>query len=83
MAGMDASTAKGLQPGIEDSENLEHWRSLAQNYWLKSIKAKKVNPDVIKKEIWDVLQAEGFEFRSLQALDNLQLLEKYESRKSF
>ena len=30
------------------------------------------------KDIWDVLDQEAFNFRSLLVLENLQLLEKYE-----
>ena len=77
MAGDGPSTINGPQEAVEDPEGLDHWKSLAQKYWSKPTKAKKVNQDVIKKEIWDVLQADGFEFRSLLALDNLQILEKY------
>lgn len=61
-----------------DSDNA--FAQLAQKHWLKSSKktAKvKVKPDVLKKEIWDVLQQDDFAFRSLLALENLQVLEKY------
>lgn len=77
MANNDPSTIDGPQETVEDPEGVSHWESLALKYWSKSTKAKKVDPEVIRKEIWDVLQTDSFEFRSLLALDNLQLLEKY------
>lgn len=77
MANNDPSTVHGPQETIEDPEGLNRWKSLAQKHWSKSRKVKKVDPEVIRKEIWDVLQACRFEFRTLLALDNLQLLEKY------
>lgn len=83
MANNDPSTIGGLQETVEDPERLDHWNSLAQKHWLKSTKAKKVDQKVIRNEIWDVLQGSSFEFRSLLALDNLQLLEKYFSREAF
>jgi intron-binding protein aquarius len=48
--------------------------------WLKSSKKPtkvKVKPDLLKSDIWDVLEKEGFEFKSLLMLENLQILEKY------
>lgn len=83
MATNDPSTIYGSQEAAGDPEGLGHWKSLAQKYWSKPTKAKKVNPEVIKKEIWDVLQADSFEYRSLLALDNLQLLEKFVCHEGF
>jgi hypothetical protein len=57
----------------------DRWTHLAETYWLKSSKSNKIIPDVLKTEIWDVLQNDGFEYKSLLALENLQLLEKYRS----
>lgn len=76
MANNDAST-------LEDSERFDDWNSLALRHWSKSTRAKKVDPEVIRNEIWDVLQSNNFDFRSLLALDNLQLLEKYIPLKLF
>ncbi len=78
MARPDTSETYALTEGA-DPNDLNRWTLLAQNHWLKSTKLKRVSPDVIKKDIWDILVAEGFDFRSLLALDNLQLLEKYTS----
>lgn len=69
---MNASTAN--QAGYPDE--VDKWTLLAQTHWSKSSKAKKVNNEVVKSEIWDVLQTNGFEYRLLLILENLQLLEK-------
>ena len=56
------------------------FEELAKKHWLKSTKKQtkvKVKPDVLKSEIWDVLESENFEFKSLLVLENLQILEKY------
>ncbi|MCJ1281245.1 hypothetical protein MMC26_000563 [Xylographa opegraphella] len=61
-----------------ESSDEGRWKQLAETQWSKpSAKARKVRPEVVKTEIWDVLEKEGFAFRSLLILDNLQLLEKY------
>ena len=54
-----------------------YFAQLAQKHWLKSKKSAKVKPDVLKNEIWDILERENFAFRFLLALDNLQILERY------
>lgn len=69
----------GDQPGVGDFESDNHWAQLAKKHWPKTAKSRKTNPEVIKKEIWDVLEKEAFHFRSLLILENLQLLEKYKS----
>lgn len=62
---------------VEENEGLDRWTALAEKHWLKSTNAKKVNSDFVKKDIWDVLVLDGFDFRSLLVLENLQLLERY------
>ncbi len=64
-------------PTGEESEDDNRWTQLAQKHWLKPSKSGKVRSEVIKNEIWDVLEAEDFLFRSLLLLENSQLLEKY------
>ena len=56
----------------EDSQ----WVQLAKSHWLET-KPRKVKPEVIKQQFWDVLEAEGFSNRSLLILENLNILEKY------
>ena len=63
--------------GLDENEGLDRWALLAEKHWLKSNNVKKVNPDLIKRDIWDALVLDGFDFRSLLALENLQLLERY------
>ena len=54
------------------------WQKLAEKYWSKpTSKPRKVKADVVKSEIWDVLEKQDFDFWSLLILENLQLLEKY------
>ena len=65
-----------------DPSVVEKWTQLAKTHWLKSSKSTRVNPQVVKTEIWDVLQNEGFDYRLLLALENLQILEKYISLSS-
>lgn len=66
------------RPTLADLEGDNRWALLARKHWLKATKSKKVKLEVIKSELWDVLEAENFEFRSLLLLENLHLLEKYE-----
>jgi intron-binding protein aquarius len=66
------------RPTIADLQGDSHFSLLAKQYWLKSTKKAskiKVKPDVVKKEIWDVLEREDFSYRSLLILENLQILE--------
>ena len=59
-----------------------YFEDLARKHWLKAPKKQanvKVKPEVLKTEIWDVLEKDNFEFKSLLALENLQILEKYGS----
>jgi intron-binding protein aquarius len=68
------------RPTVSDLEGESSFAILAKNHWLKSSKkmAKvKVRPDVLKTEIWDVLEKEDFAFKSLLVLENLQILERY------
>lgn len=64
------------RPTVADLEGDNHWALLARKHWLKGSKSKKVKPEVIKSELWDTLEAESFDFRSVLLLENLHLLEK-------
>ena len=72
-----SNMAEGDHLGASDLGNSSHWAQLAGEHWPKATKSKKVKPEIVKKEIWDVLEQEAFHFRSLLTLENLQLLEKY------
>ncbi|KAL8723726.1 MAG: hypothetical protein Q9225_000021 [Loekoesia sp. 1 TL-2023] len=65
------------RPDVDDLEGENRWTQLAGKYWGSSAKSRKVKDEVIKNEIWDVLENEGFPFRSLLILESLQLLESY------
>lgn len=68
------------EPGNEDVVEEDYWLQLAQKHWAEpTSKPRKVKGEVIKKAIWDVLESEAFDFRSLVRLESLQLLEKYAS----
>ena len=65
----------------DQTERLEvsgesHWVVLGKKYWFKPVKSRKVKNEVLKTELWDVLEEESFEYRSLLILESLQLLEK-------
>lgn len=63
------------RPDFEDLHGENQWTQLARNHWLS--RQSKVKNEVIKNEIWDVLENEGFQFRSLLVLESLQLLERF------
>ncbi|KAL2146025.1 hypothetical protein VTI28DRAFT_5364 [Corynascus sepedonium] len=75
------------RPTVEDLEGENEFASLARQHWLKATskqtsKAKtkaqvKVKNDVLKREIWDILEKENFPIRSLLVLEGLQTLESY------
>ncbi|OAA56641.1 dead helicases superfamily protein [Niveomyces insectorum RCEF 264] len=61
-------------------EGETEFAQLAKQHWLKGSRRTtkvKVKNDVIKGEIWDTLEKDGFAFRSLLALESLQILESY------
>ncbi|KAI6714255.1 intron-binding protein aquarius [Diplocarpon mali] len=60
-----------------DVESGSAFEQLAKAHWTKKSTKVKVKPDVLKNEIWDVLEKEDFAFSSLLALENLQILESY------
>ena len=78
----NVSTLEGLngmeRPTIVDFQGENDWAKLAQQHWSRpTTKARKVRPDIVKNEIWDALEKEAFDFRSLLILENLQILERY------
>ena len=74
-----ASVPQGMEarPTVSDFQEDNRWVGLAKTKWLKQTKVCKVKQDVIKKDIWDPLEAESFSLRSLLLLENLNVLEKY------
>ncbi|CAF3525062.1 unnamed protein product [Fusarium graminearum] len=69
------------RPTPAEVEEEEHqFVQLARKHWLKSGKkpAKpKVKNDVLKQNVWDVLEREGFQYKPLLLLESLQTLESY------
>lgn len=69
------------RPTVADLRGDSPFTQLAKTYWLNRTKKVddvkiKVRPEVIKKEIWDVLEHQDFPYRSLLVLENLQILER-------
>lgn len=54
------------------------WAPLARKHWLGKARApKKVKNDVVKGELWDALEKDGFRYGALLALESLQAVENY------
>jgi hypothetical protein len=65
------------RPTVSDLQGDNHYAEIARKYWLKNKKAPKVQPKVVKEELWESLEKEGFAYTSLLILETLQVLEKY------
>ncbi|KAJ5543140.1 CWF11 family [Penicillium sp. DV-2018c] len=64
------------RPTVVDFREENPWVQVAKAHWLNA-KVRKAKADVIKKQLWDPLEAEGFNTRSLLILENLNILEKF------
>jgi intron-binding protein aquarius len=77
------SKLENARPTPAEVEEQEHpFVQLARKSWLKSGKKNglaKVKSDVLKQGLWDVLEREGFQYKSLRLLESLQTLERYVS----
>lgn len=65
------------RPTVEDLHGDNAWAELARKHWLNEPKVRKVKHDLLKKDVWDVLESESFALRSLLVLENLQILERF------
>lgn len=68
------------RPTAADIEGETEFAQLANKHWLKTTKRVtkvKVKNDVLKREIWDALEKDGFPYKSLLVLEGLQVLESY------
>ncbi|QLI72251.1 RNA helicase aquarius [Metarhizium brunneum] len=69
------------RPTPAEVEEEEHqFVQLARSHWLKPGKRtvkSRVKNDVLKQGIWDVLEQDGFQYKSLLLLESLQTLESY------
>lgn len=63
-------TAADLQ-----SDN-NYYADVAQKHWLNKKKPTAVKPNVVKEELWDKLENDGFAYGSLLILETLQILEQ-------
>jgi intron-binding protein aquarius len=59
-----------------DLQGNNHYAEVAKKNWLKSSKAPKVKASVVKEELWERLEKDGFPYGSLLILETLQLLEQ-------
>ena len=63
-----------------EAQDESPFAKVARKNWLKPSKRAttvKVKKDVVKGELWDTLEKENFQYKSLSALENLQTLERY------
>ena len=58
----------------------ESWEQLAEDLWLSALNAPNSRPEIVKSKIWDRLEGEAFNWRSLSSLESLQILEGYGDR---
>lgn len=74
-----ASSRSQTAASRTDPDTDGEFATLARQHWLKTTKRAtkvKVKHDVLKREIWDALEKDGFQFKSLVALEGLQTLER-------
>lgn len=76
MASAMADSHLATRPTVEDLTGDNHYSQLARKHWLGK-KTPKVLPKVVKEDLWDGLEKEGFAFGSLLLLEQLQTLERY------
>lgn len=63
------------RPTVGDLQGDNHYVRVAKENWLET-PSSKVRQDVLKRDLWDVLETEHFAFRSLLTLESLQILER-------
>lgn len=71
------SSILNARPTVADLHGDNHFAQVARKSWLTAKKVPKVRAEVVKKELWDELEAVDFAYPSLLVLENLQLLERY------
>lgn len=72
----DDKSSNHARPTVTDLLGENHYAQLARTHWLRGSKPAKVQPKVVKEELWDSLEKDGFAFGSLLILENLQALER-------
>ncbi len=74
----DASKERPTPAEVEEEEHA--FVQLARKHWLKPGKKAahpKVKNDVLKQGIWEVLEREDFQYKTIRLLESLQVLETY------
>ncbi|KAI5306968.1 hypothetical protein KEM56_006042 [Ascosphaera pollenicola] len=72
-----------VRPTVDDFREDSRWVALARAHWLGSgsgsiaAAVSKSKAAIVKRELWDPLEAEQFPFRSLLVLENLHVLERF------
>jgi intron-binding protein aquarius len=77
MTAQSNMSALQTRPTVADLQGDNHYAAIARKTWLDKKKPPKVNPKVLKEEIWDHLETDGFAYGDLLMLETLQALEKY------
>ena len=67
------------RPTIAELQGDNYFAQLAKKNWLKDSGPSRFNPELLKSSVWDILEKDNFQFRSLLVLENLRFLEKYAS----
>lgn len=70
------NVSQNERPTVADLQGDHPFAELAKKHWLKKVTKVKVKSDVIKNEIWNVLEKEDFPYQKLLVLENLQILER-------
>ncbi|KAM0610583.1 hypothetical protein ACHAPH_002454 [Verticillium nonalfalfae] len=76
----EAAAVGGDRPTVSEIEGEDEFSQLARKHWLKPRKkgsVVKVKNDILKKDIWSVLERDNFPDKSLLVLEGLQTLESY------
>ncbi|KAI9689921.1 MAG: hypothetical protein M1822_009803 [Bathelium mastoideum] len=73
----EVEDAISARPTVTDIHGDSHYSQLAQKIWLDKNKPPRVQPKVVKEELWDRLEQDGFAFGKLLLLEQSQVLEAY------
>ncbi|KAH0565657.1 hypothetical protein GP486_000947 [Trichoglossum hirsutum] len=65
------------RPTVAELQGDNHYAQLAKKNWLNTPGPSRFNPELLKSGVWEPLENENFQFRSLLILENLRLLENY------
>jgi intron-binding protein aquarius len=65
------------RPTVADLHGENPFAQVARDNWTNSQGPPKIRQTVVKDDLWDPLERDGFPYMTLLILENLQLLEKY------